>query len=132
MEPAAIPHAAEVAQNVPFYDMTWLSPMLENAQKRRALMAEWARILQHGAGVFVLREACPDVDAIDQATISYEQIIAEERAAGGPSADHFATAGSNDRIWNSLQKLALKSPSGPADCRCHVCPPIVDLCGFLR
>ena len=61
--------------------------------------------------MFVLKQACPDHDAIDAATQSYEQVIAQERAAGGAAADHFAAAGSNDRIWNSLQKLALKSPA---------------------
>lgn len=107
---AATPHAAEAPRNVPVYDMTALAPALERAQTRRVLMTEWARILQSGAGVFVLKQACRDHDAIDQATASYDQIIAAERAAGGAGADHFAAAGNNDRIWNSLQKLALKSP----------------------
>lgn len=108
---AAIPHAQKALQNVPIYDMTALSPMLGQTASRRVLMAEWARVLQHGAGVFVLKQACPDHDAIDQATACYERVIAAERAAGGAAADHFAAAGSNDRIWNSLQKLALDSPA---------------------
>lgn len=110
-DPATTPHADQTLQNVPVYDMTRLSPMLSAPDSRRVLMAEWARILQQGAGVFVLKQACPDHDAIDQATACYKQVIAEERAAGGAAADHFAAAGSNDRIWNSLQKLALKSPT---------------------
>jgi len=110
VELAAIPHAQQVLQNVPVYDMTRLSPILGQIASRRVLMAEWARVLQQGAGVFVLKQACPDHDAIDQATKCYEQMIAEERAAGGAAADHFAAAGSNDRTWNSLQKLALESP----------------------
>ncbi|MEX0970041.1 MAG: phytanoyl-CoA dioxygenase family protein [Paracoccaceae bacterium] len=109
--PGTTPHAAQTLQNIPVYDMSRLSPMLGQKASRQVLMAEWARILQQGAGVFALKQACPDHDAIDQATASYEQIIAEERAAGGAAADHFAAAGSNDRIWNSLQKLALKSPA---------------------
>ncbi len=111
IDPGTIPHAAQTLKNVPVYDMTRLAPMLGQSASRRVLMAEWARILQQGAGVFVLKQACPDHDAIDQATACYEQVIAEERAAGGAAADHFAAAGSNDRIWNSLQKLALKSPA---------------------
>lgn len=106
-----IPHAMQVLRNVPVYDMTQLSTMLGQTASRRVLMAEWARVLHQGAGVFVLKQACPDHDAIDQGTKSYEQVIAQERAAGGAAADHFAAAGSNDRIWNSLQKLALKSPA---------------------
>ncbi len=111
VDPATTPHADETLRNVPIYDMTRLAPMLCDPDSRRALMAEWARVLNQGAGVFVLKQACPDHDAIDQATACYQQVIAEERAAGGAAADHFAAAGSNDRIWNSLQKLALTSPS---------------------
>lgn len=106
-----VPHASATPKNVPVYDMTTLGPMLAQPSKKRALMAEWAYILRQGAGVFVLKQACPDHDMIDQATENYEQIIADERAAGGTAADHFAAAGSNDRIWNSLQKLALNSPA---------------------
>lgn len=106
-----IPHASAAPKNVPVYDMTVLGPMLAQPSQRRALMVEWARILLQGAGVFVLKQACPDHYVIDQATENYEQIIADERAAGGTGADHFAAAGSNDRIWNSLQKLALNSPA---------------------
>jgi ectoine hydroxylase-related dioxygenase (phytanoyl-CoA dioxygenase family) len=73
-------------------------------------MAEWARILRTGAGVFVVKQACRDRDAIDAATQVYERIIAREKQRNGGGADHFAAAGSNDRIWNSLQKLALEAP----------------------
>lgn len=107
---SSIPHATDAPQNVPVYDVAALGTMLAQSDGRRQLMAEWARILHHGAGVFVLKHACADHDAIDQATDCYTRIIARERAAGGGGADHFAAAGSNDRIWNSLQKLALDAP----------------------
>lgn len=109
VKPADIPHAEAAPQNVPVYDMTRLCAKLSDPSARRALMAEWAQILQHGAGVFMLKQACPDHAAIDLASACYKQIIAEERKTGG-RADHFAAAGSNDRIWNSLQKLALRAP----------------------
>ena len=108
---AQISYATGAPRNVPCYDVAGLAAHLAQPEKRREIMAEWARILHSGAGVFVLKQACPCHDAIDQATGCYEQIIAEERAAGGANADHFAAAGSNDRIWNSLQKLALTSPA---------------------
>lgn len=110
-DPATTPQADQTLQNVPIYDITRLAPMLGKPDSRRVIMAEWARVLQQGAGVFVLKQACPDHDAIDQATACYQQVITEERATGGTAADHFAAAGSNDRIWNALQKLALKSPT---------------------
>ena len=37
-------------------------------------------------------------------------IIADEKLKSGGGADHFAAAGANDRIWNSLQKLCESSP----------------------
>lgn len=110
VDPADIPHAASAPGNVPVYDMASLGDALENRNSRFALMAEWARILREGAGVFVLKGAVPDSAAIDRATEVYERIIAREKAASGGAADHFAAAGANDRIWNSLQKLALEAP----------------------
>jgi ectoine hydroxylase-related dioxygenase (phytanoyl-CoA dioxygenase family) len=110
VDPAAIPSASDAPKNVPLYDMAALSPRLDDPGARRALMAEWARILGAGAGVFVLKRACPDLDAVDAATQAYRRIIAREKADNAGGADHFAAAGSNDRIWNSLQKLALTAP----------------------
>jgi ectoine hydroxylase-related dioxygenase (phytanoyl-CoA dioxygenase family) len=110
VDPAAVPHAEGAPSNVPVYDMQALSGALESPPRRRALMAEWAAVLRHGAGVFVLRRACPDLSAIDAATQAFEAIIAQEKLQNGGGADHFAAAGSNDRIWNSLQKLALAAP----------------------
>ncbi|MBE0414914.1 phytanoyl-CoA dioxygenase family protein, partial [Yoonia sp.] len=107
---ADIPNAIAAPKNVPVYDITALADQIAMPDTRRALMTEWARILQHGAGVFVLKQACPDHDAIDAATIAYDAIIADERKTGAAGADHFAAAGKNDRIWNSLQKLAIRAP----------------------
>lgn len=102
--------ASSAPKNIPVYDMNALSAHLSNPALRRTLMTEWATILQHGAGVFVLQNACPDLEAIDAATSVYQDIIAEEKAHSGGGADHFAAAGSNDRIWNSLQKLCERAP----------------------
>lgn len=110
VDPAEIPNADSAAQNVPVYDMARLRDSLSDAGKRRELMAEWARILKHGAGVFVLKNAYADTGPIDAATKVYEEIIAREKAEGGGGADHFAAAGTNDRIWNSLQKLCEEAP----------------------
>ena len=42
-------------------------------------------------------------------------MIADERAAGGPAGDHFAKAGANDRVWNALEKLAVRDPEAFVD-----------------
>lgn len=99
-------HAEAIEQNIPVYDVASLAPMLADPDRRRALMAEWARVLSGLSGVLVLKGAVGDLAALDTATTAYERIIEDERAtaAGG---DHFATSGANDRIWNALQKLCL-------------------------
>ncbi|MEO0863112.1 MAG: phytanoyl-CoA dioxygenase family protein [Pseudomonadota bacterium] len=104
------PHAAEVVSEIPVYDVAALSGMLDRPEERRALMAEWAAVLHYGAGAVALRGAYADTTVLDDATAIYDTIIAEEKAASGGGADHFAAAGSNDRIWNSLQKLCLRAP----------------------
>ncbi|MBM7069728.1 phytanoyl-CoA dioxygenase family protein [Actibacterium sp. 188UL27-1] len=108
-DPANAPNAATIEKNIPIYDIPAIASQFARHDKRRELMAEWAAILQRGAGVFVLKQAQPDHAAIDAATAVYGQIINIEKEASG-GADHFATAGSNDRIWNALQKLCTAAP----------------------
>ena len=115
-------YASSVEQHVPIYDCKSLRGALRVADERAALLAEWVNVLMHGAGVLVLRGAYRDnaggaadnvsesTKVIDAATAVFEMIIAGERAAGASSADHFAKAGANDRIWNALEKLCLHSP----------------------
>ncbi|WP_377506303.1 phytanoyl-CoA dioxygenase family protein [Octadecabacter sp. R77987] len=107
---STVPNADDIQKNTPIYDMSRLRPSLEDKNRRRTIMAEWARVLQAGAGVLVLRGAYADTVVLDEATAIYEQIIATEKLASGGGGDHFAASGSNDRIWNSLQKLCEESP----------------------
>ena len=105
-DPALVPEASEIAQGVPCYDGARLRGLVRDDASRRALLGEWARLLDTGAGVFVIRGACPDTAALDSATGIYLGIIEAERGTR-PRADHF---GANDRVWNSLQKLCLAAP----------------------
>ena len=107
---ADVPQAAEIHENIPVYDAAALAPALEDPVSRRALMAEWARCLKDTSGVLVLAGAYADTSIIDRATDVFTRIIADERAATGGGADHFAAAGANDRIWNALQKLGMADP----------------------
>ncbi|MEX0284195.1 MAG: phytanoyl-CoA dioxygenase family protein [Paracoccaceae bacterium] len=107
---AMAPRAAQIERNVPIYDMAVLRAELEQDGKRQALMAEWANVLRDGSGVLVLRTAYANTDVIDSATAIYEAIIAAEKKGAGGGGDHFAAAGANDRIWNSLQKLCEQAP----------------------
>ena len=108
----AVPHAASIKKNVPIYDMHVLRPALEDAGKRKALLAEWGRVLDKSAGVIVLKAALADTSVIDRATDVFRQIIDEERQSGAGEGDHFAASGANDRIWNALQKQCLHDPEG--------------------
>jgi len=52
---------------------------------------------------------------VDRATAAFDAMIADERAAGGHVSDHFAKAGANDRVWNALEKLAVRDPEAFVD-----------------
>ena len=106
----SVPNASEVKNNIPIYDISALKTVIENDNLKRELMAEWAWVLKESSGAIVLRNAYPDLSTIDKATKVYEQIISNEKQKSGSGADHFAAAGANDRIWNSLQKLCEISP----------------------
>ncbi len=99
-----------VEKNIPIYDCSRLRTMLSDVDKRKPLLAEWGRVFLSGAGVIVLKHAYKDTSVIDEATDIYNAIVDEERKRSGGGADHFAKAGANDRIWNSLEKLCLKNP----------------------
>ncbi len=105
-----VPNAAETVKNVPIYDMDVLRDGLAVRERRTVLMAEWAQILGQGSGVFVLKKAYLETRAIDDARKIFDAIIAREKNADAGGADHFAASGSNDRIWNSLQKLCEQAP----------------------
>ncbi len=104
-----VPYSSSIEKNIPLYDASSLS--LSSNATRREIMAEWAYVLQQSAGVFIVKNAITDLDAIDKATHIFESIIREEKAASGAKADHFAGKGNNDRIWNALQKLCINSPA---------------------
>jgi ectoine hydroxylase-related dioxygenase (phytanoyl-CoA dioxygenase family) len=102
--------AAEVVDNVLVYDAKRLREEALAPDGEEAVAAELVRALTEGPGVVAIREAFPDVEPVDRATAAFESIIAEERAAGGAVGDHFAKAGANDRVWNALEKLAVRDP----------------------
>lgn len=105
-------HAARIAAGgVPVYDGDALRRGLAPAT-RETLMAQWAQVLLHGAGIVVIEGLIDDLDALDAASALFRTLIDEQHAAGQAGADHFAPAGANDRIWNALQKHGLRDPEG--------------------
>lgn len=103
IDPTSLRFVATVEKNVPIYSVADLQADLSDPVRRKALLVEWGRVLGELSGVLVLKRAYPDAAVLDEATAIFERII--EREANNVKADHFATAGANDRIWNSLQKL---------------------------
>ena len=106
----SVPNAVSIENNIPIYDISSLEIVLKEEKLKNELMAEWGSILRSGSGAIVLRNAYRDTTVIDEATVLYQDIINDEKLRTGGGADHFAAAGANDRIWNSLQKLCESSP----------------------
>lgn len=109
LDPATLSFTDTVTQNIPIYAQSATASALSSPETRRAIMAEWADVLNQKSGVVVLKGAMPDITAVDEATAAYEQIIEAEREVNS-GGDHFGERGANDRVWNSLQKLCLCDP----------------------
>jgi ectoine hydroxylase-related dioxygenase (phytanoyl-CoA dioxygenase family) len=107
---AEYPHAAEVVHNVVVYECGTLSNVTSSAEGRRRVQAELARVLLDGPGIVVLKGAFSDLEVVDRATNVFQAIIDEQKASQAVAGDHFAKPGANDRIWNALEKLAVRDP----------------------
>lgn len=103
------PHAAGVEREVVVYDAADLGSVIEDPQKRMSLMAEVAHVLRAGPGVAMFRGAVA-AGPVRRMTDTCTAIIAKEKQAFGRTGDHFA-AGSNDRLWNALEKVAILDPA---------------------
>ncbi|MGW0705319.1 phytanoyl-CoA dioxygenase family protein [Streptomyces sp. NPDC002643] len=113
-DPRDHPYAEGVDHNVLVYD----SERLRDASagpERRAVRSELVHALLDGPGVVVLKRAFTDHVVVDAATAAFEAIIEEERASGTARGDHFAKPGANDRVWNALEKMAVRAPEAFVD-----------------
>ncbi|MEL6643389.1 MAG: phytanoyl-CoA dioxygenase family protein [Pseudomonadota bacterium] len=105
-----VPLAATIEKGIPVYDGAATAALLEDPPRRRSALAEWGCVLGKGPGVLAISGAYRDTKVLDEATAIYLAIIAQEKEQGAAQADHFATAGANDRVWNALQKLCDRAP----------------------
>jgi len=112
---AAYPLASEVVQNVVVYDSERLRAAMVSSAGRRNALSELASVLLEGPGVAVFRGAYTDLAVVDRATDAFSAMIEEQHAAGVAVGDHYAKPGANDRVWNALEKLALRDPAGFVD-----------------
>jgi ectoine hydroxylase-related dioxygenase (phytanoyl-CoA dioxygenase family) len=107
---ADYPHADRVDVGVLVYDAAALRDAIDTAAGRDEVSAELVRALTDGPGVVVFEHAFPDEAVVDRVTEVFNEIIAGEAAAGRAVGDHFAAPGANSRVWNALEKLALRDP----------------------
>lgn len=108
-EPGDYSLAERLSAGVPVYDGRRALELGARVDTRASLLDEWHQGLLEGPGVLVIEGMFADTRVIDDASEAFFAIIESERAAGA-KGDHFAPAGSNDRIWNAFQKHGLTAP----------------------
>ncbi|MEW2404009.1 phytanoyl-CoA dioxygenase family protein [Streptomyces sp. NPDC046862] len=114
-DPREYPSAERVERNIPVYDSGRVRGLAATPEGRRAVQSELVRALLDGPGVVVLTAAYTDPAVVDRASEAFEALIEEERTTGTARGDHFAKPGANDRIWNALDKMAVRAPEVFAD-----------------
>ena len=107
---ADYPHADRVDREVLVYDSASLRSAVLTDAGREAVEAELVRALTTGPGIVVLAGAYADATVVDRATSVFDAMIADQHASGATAGDHFAKPGANDRVWNALEKLAVRDP----------------------
>jgi ectoine hydroxylase-related dioxygenase (phytanoyl-CoA dioxygenase family) len=112
---ADYPNAQRVERNVLVYDAAVVRSAVSNPAVTEELAGEFARALMDGPGVVVFENAFTDHLVLDKATEVFDAIIADESASGSAAGDHFAAPGANSRVWNALEKLALRDPCAFVD-----------------
>jgi ectoine hydroxylase-related dioxygenase (phytanoyl-CoA dioxygenase family) len=103
-EPADYPFAEAIEQEVPLYDAARI-----RKEDPREVQAELAKALSDGPGIVVLKGAFGK-EVVDAATNEFRAMIEDQHRAGTAAGDHFAKPGANDRVWNALEKLAIRAP----------------------
>jgi ectoine hydroxylase-related dioxygenase (phytanoyl-CoA dioxygenase family) len=112
---ASYPHADRVESNVLIYAADRLRAAASTEQGRDEVAAELVRALTDGPGVAVFEGAFTDLAVVDRVTAAFDAMIADERASGVVAGDHFAAPGTNSRVWNALEKLAVRDPEAFVD-----------------
>jgi len=115
-DPRDYPHATSVDRNALLYDSDRLRTLAASPDGRREVQAELVRALDEGPGIVVFQRAFADSRVVDRATEAFNALIADQHASGGATAgDHFAKPGANDRVWNAMEKMAVRDTETFAD-----------------
>ncbi len=111
-QPAKLDHypsATAIEKDTVVYDTSSVRDVIATPHGRRAVMSELADALLGGPGIVVFRGAF-ERDVVDGVSKAFDAIIDDERRRGVGGGDHFAKPGDNDRVWNALEKLAIREP----------------------
>ncbi len=106
---ANIKHAQHIVHEIPIYDGNTLRKLDSSA--RHQVSIEWAHCWQFGAGVIFISDFFEHNAPVEAMTVVLNQIIADEQQEEATSGDHFASNGANRRLWNALEKAAIRAPS---------------------
>jgi ectoine hydroxylase-related dioxygenase (phytanoyl-CoA dioxygenase family) len=109
-DPRDYPRAVGIDHGVPVYPGDLFDAALGDPDECRSLQAELVRALLDGPGIVIVTGAFADRGAVDRASDVFRQMIADQRASGSVVGDHYAVPGANDRVWNALEKLAVRDP----------------------
>ena len=107
--------ASAVEQNALVYDCEKLAPVIATRDGRREVMAELGRALLSGPGILAFKKMYADTAIVDRVSKTFWQIIDEQHARGEAKGDHYAKPGSNDRVWNVQEKLAIRDSDAFVD-----------------
>jgi ectoine hydroxylase-related dioxygenase (phytanoyl-CoA dioxygenase family) len=118
------PHAQAVETDIVVYDAGLLVGATRTGSDRHAVQAELAEALLNGPGVVAMRNAF-DPSIVDRASEVFEELLVAEREAGKVRGDHYAPPGANERLWDALGKLAMRSPEVFADYYANPLLPLV-------
>jgi ectoine hydroxylase-related dioxygenase (phytanoyl-CoA dioxygenase family) len=110
IELADYPHAAATEHGAIVYKASTLRNALQHKTHEAEAEAEFAWALSKGPGVVVVRNAVK-TDVVDRVSKVFSDLVVEQRSSNSTSGDHFGKPGANDRIWNALEKLAIKDPA---------------------
>jgi ectoine hydroxylase-related dioxygenase (phytanoyl-CoA dioxygenase family) len=96
------------------YDSAKLRDGVADPTTAVAIQRELAEVLLNGPGVVVLKGAF-EASVVDTVTEEFFAEIAFQHATNMASGDHYAKPGANDRVWNALEKLAVRAPEAFVD-----------------
>ena len=104
------PNAAHMEREIVVYDAGTFDEVADDLDAARTLMIEVADVLRDGPGVLLIRGAVPR-SIVERTSGVLWRILDRQRTQSNATGDHFAMAGTNDRIWNAVEKLAFADPA---------------------